>query len=137
MACLTRPAPVPPFFPSLLKRERGISGPAETVSGNFGEFRGEETPPGIDPEAPRKDRIGNFGDNPAPAGIDRFTRTGEAPYTRKDGTQTTLAVWEASCVDCGELFEVKTPLPGTNGFAATKAFGRVRCDAHKQQRAKP
>lgn len=40
MALVNRPAPVPPFFPSPLKGERGISGPARPVSGNFGEFRG-------------------------------------------------------------------------------------------------
>ena len=61
MACLTSPAPVSPFFPSLLKRERGISGPAETVSGNFGEFRGDETPCGINPEAPGKTESGISG----------------------------------------------------------------------------
>lgn len=45
MACLTSPAPAPPFFPSPLKGERGISGPAETVSGNFGDFRGGSSTP--------------------------------------------------------------------------------------------
>lgn len=40
MACLTRPPRFPPFFPSPLKGERGISGPGGTVSGGFGDFRG-------------------------------------------------------------------------------------------------
>lgn len=88
------------------------------------------------PEFPKKTETGKTG-NGAPAGIDRFTRTGEAPYTRKDGTQTTLATWQGLCRQCGKPFEVTTPLPGTDGFTRTKAFGRVRCDAHKQQRAQP
>jgi hypothetical protein len=46
MACLTRPPRFPPFFPSPLKGERGISGPGGTVSGIFGDFRGLEALPG-------------------------------------------------------------------------------------------
>ena len=44
-------------------------------------------------------------------GAQRYTRVGEQPYTRKrDGQQTTLALWQAPCVDCGETFTI----PATN-----------------------
>ena len=35
----------------------------------------------------------------------RYVRIGERAYTRKrDGQQTTLAVWQATCRECGETF---------------------------------
>ena len=44
-------------------------------------------------------------------GAQRYIRVGEQPYTRKrDGQQTTLALWQAPCVDCGETFTI----PATN-----------------------
>lgn len=57
MACLTRPSRFPPFFPSPLKGERGISGPGGTVSGDFGEFRGLGTPSGTDRVSREPDRL--------------------------------------------------------------------------------
>ena len=44
------------------------------------------------------------------------------PYRRKDGTPTTLIVWRSHCSDCGQPFELTTPL-------ATKGPNR-RCPAH-------
>ena len=44
------------------------------------------------------------------------------PYRRKDGTPTTLIVWRSHCSDCGQSFELTTPL-------ATKWPNR-RCPAH-------
>jgi len=79
------------------------------------------------PTVPTAGEMGKMGNH-------RFTRTGEMPYTRKDGTQTTLARWQGLCRLCGKPFEVTTPLPGADGFIRTKAFGRVMCDEHKQQR---
>ena len=36
----------------------------------------------------------------------RYDRVGERPYTRKrDGQQTTVAVWQAPCRECGEPFQ--------------------------------
>ena len=48
------------------------------------------------------------------------------PYTRKDGTETELSVWESACAVCGAPFTVATPRTG-----ASKAFGRKHCDTHK------
>jgi rRNA maturation protein Nop10 len=31
------------------------------------------------------------------------------PYTRVDGSETTLSVWRSVCPVCGEAFEVRTP----------------------------
>ena len=44
------------------------------------------------------------------------------PYRRKDGTSTTLIVWRSHCSNCGQPFELTTPL-------ATKWPNR-RCPAH-------
>ncbi len=55
-----------------------------------------------------------------------FTWQSFKPYTRKDGTDTELSVWQASCAICGELFTVTTPKTGD-----TKAFYRKHCDIHK------
>lgn len=59
-----------------------------------------------------------------------FSHTAVEPYTRKNGTQTELKIWEAKCSrqDCEKTFTVKTPAGGT---ADSKAFGRKHCDDHK------
>jgi hypothetical protein len=28
------------------------------------------------------------------------------PYVKRDGTATSLAVWETNCADCGEVFTI-------------------------------
>ena len=59
-----------------------------------------------------------------------FAFTGAEPYTRKDGTQTTLHCWIGACLVCGADFTVKTP----QQLDGSKAFGRKHCDTHKLTR---
>ena len=61
-----------------------------------------------------------------------FRRIGQRPYRRKDGADTTLAVWEGRCVVCGEPFELVTPLRASKNSGS---FGRVSCLAHRRARA--
>jgi hypothetical protein len=56
-----------------------------------------------------------------------FSFTGAEPYTRKDGTETTLHCWRGACLVCGAGFTVKTPVL----LDGSKALGRKHCDAHK------
>jgi Bifunctional DNA primase/polymerase, N-terminal len=51
------------------------------------------------------------------------------PYTRRDGTVTTLEVWTGSCVVCGEPFEVRTAR-ATN---RSKVFETTTCPAHRRR----
>jgi len=55
------------------------------------------------------------------------------PYTRLDGSETTLLVWQSDCPVCGALFEIRTP---TN---ARKFQPNRRCSKHKRPglRVKP
>lgn len=39
-----------------------------------------------------------------------FTLVGTEAYTRKDGKETSLLVWQAQCAECGEEFLGKSPL---------------------------
>lgn len=48
------------------------------------------------------------------------------PYSRRDGTTTTLAVWESACARCGATFRFKTP------ESATKFSPNRRCEKHKR-----
>lgn len=57
---------------------------------------------------------------------------GVDPYTRKDGSKTTLLLWRGACAVCGEPFTVKTPQQPSS----SKAFARKHCDAHKQTGAR-
>jgi hypothetical protein len=59
-----------------------------------------------------------------------FLLTGAEPYTRMDGTVTTLLCWNGACAVCGAGFTVKTP----RLLTGTKAFGRKHCEAHKLKR---
>ncbi|HNT63771.1 MAG TPA: hypothetical protein PKH90_13065 [Candidatus Desulfobacillus denitrificans] len=54
------------------------------------------------------------------------------PYTRRDGSETELAVWEGACVVCGLPFSVSTPKPNLSGRVISKSFERTRCDLHKR-----
>lgn len=60
-----------------------------------------------------------------------FRQVGTEPYTRLDGSETQLIVWQAPCVACGAPFTVRTPV----AYDTTQAFGRARCDVHKQRRS--
>jgi hypothetical protein len=55
------------------------------------------------------------------------------PYTRRDGTLTTLAVWRSHCAQCGDSFELRTPVK------SSKFVPNRRCQAHKRPgvRVKP
>ena len=61
-----------------------------------------------------------------------FTLRESIPYTRKDGTATTLEVWAARCCHpgCPALFTVKVPA----GSTSSKAFGAKHCADHKLTR---
>ncbi len=59
-----------------------------------------------------------------------FTWQSFKPYTRKDGTDTELSVWQSHCVICGESFTVATPKAGHS-----QSFGRKHCEAHRLTKA--
>jgi hypothetical protein len=40
----------------------------------------------------------------------RYELVRTEPYTRLDGSETALSVWQSPCPVCGEAFEVRTPL---------------------------
>jgi hypothetical protein len=48
------------------------------------------------------------------------------PHTRRDGTETFLAVWFTRCAECSEIFMMRTPLRGKR-FEPSR-----RCKAHKK-----
>jgi len=58
-----------------------------------------------------------------------FTLIGERPYIRKNGTQTTLKLWQAPCAVCGEPFTISTPISDTANTSS--AFYRKHCPDHK------
>jgi rRNA maturation protein Nop10 len=47
-------------------------------------------------------------------------------YTRRDGSETTLSVWQSECPVCGEAFEVRTPA------RARKFEPNRRCGKHRR-----
>ena len=47
------------------------------------------------------------------------------PYTRRDGTQTALLLWESQCAECGEPFSFKAP--NRDKFEPNR-----RCQAHRK-----
>ena len=53
---------------------------------------------------------------------------GDEPYTRKDGGQTRLLLWQSPCYTCGALFIFKTPA----SESALKFSPNRRCDKHKR-----
>lgn len=57
-----------------------------------------------------------------------FERVGSKPYTRKDGTEITLAVWRGTCMVCGGPFELATPEGATS---KETRFGVVACPQHR------
>ena len=61
-----------------------------------------------------------------------WVATGIEPYTRKDGSQTELAVWKGHCKRCGGSFELKTPA----AFALDKSssFEVAHCQECRKQR---
>lgn len=57
-----------------------------------------------------------------------WTEVGRQAYTRLDGSETTLRVWEAHCVVCGADIQCRTPLDASK----SNAFGLRRCKEHKR-----
>ncbi len=55
----------------------------------------------------------------------KYVCTAVSPYTRRDGTQSALLVWESRCAECGEVFTFKTP----NG---EKFEPNRRCQEHRR-----
>jgi hypothetical protein len=61
-----------------------------------------------------------------------FRHVGPEPYQRRDGTPTTLSVWQTRCVQCGAPFQIKTPA----NARSSKAFGIVHCPEHRRSTAR-
>jgi len=59
-----------------------------------------------------------------------FTWLAFKPYTRKDGTDTELSVWQSHCAICGAPFTVATPKAGH-----TQSFYNKHCTDHKLSKA--
>lgn len=55
----------------------------------------------------------------------RYDLAGIEPHTRKDGSDTLLAVWASHCAKCGEPFTFRAPL------RAGQFQPNRRCAAHK------
>lgn len=55
----------------------------------------------------------------------QFKVVGYEAYVRRDGTSSSLIIWNSSCVDCGEPIEVKTAF---RSRTITK-----RCKDHKRR----
>lgn len=56
----------------------------------------------------------------------RYVIVGSIPYTRRDGTRTTLTRWRSWCPRCGDPFEFSMPT------TATKFEPNRRCQKHKR-----
>lgn len=67
----------------------------------------------------------------APGDAFTFTLIGFEPYTRRDGTQTAIKRWAASCRTCGAAFTVTTPA-GVSRYEQANAFGVRRCERHRR-----
>ncbi len=66
-------------------------------------------------------RVGEVRDHKA----QKYLCTAVSPYTRRDGTQSALLVWESRCAECDEVFTFKTP----NG---EKFEPNRRCQEHRR-----
>lgn len=69
-------------------------------------------------------------DKPLPIGTgvtmrgQRFVLVAIEPHTKRDGSQSSLSVWESDCADCGKVFQTRSP-------RLKLADGR-RCYLHKK-----
>lgn len=57
----------------------------------------------------------------------RYVCSGFRPHTKRDGSATTLAVWQSHCAECGELFEFTAPTRTLRPFMPNR-----RCADHKR-----
>ena len=58
-----------------------------------------------------------------------FRKIGSRPYRRRDGSETTLTVWQSACVKCGAAFEVATP---AGVYNPRGNFEITTCPDHRQ-----
>ena len=90
---------------------------------------------GASPIANREDNkpFSNLQAHPRFIDGQRYDCVGSEPYTRRDGRQTTLLVWETRCPVCNQPFELRTPAQSRN-FTPSR-----RCQKHKRpgMRVKP
>lgn len=63
--------------------------------------------------------------------MDIWKLIGSEPYTRKDGTHTTLNLWQRPCAKCGEPFVVKASFCATPEDKRFKTFGLIHCLSHR------
>jgi hypothetical protein len=63
-------------------------------------------------------------------GARTFRKVGTKPYRRKDGTDTTLVIWQSACVICGAPFEVSAPAQAET-TDQSRSFTIVTCPAHR------
>ncbi|MFC3323318.1 hypothetical protein [Mesorhizobium cantuariense] len=56
-----------------------------------------------------------------------YRRIGLEPYSKKDGSQTTLAIWRSNCRFCGAEFDCKTSREAQVFKAA------LHCKAHRRR----
>lgn len=52
------------------------------------------------------------------------------PYTRRDGTESVVLVWETACADCGRTFSFTTP--NRRWFSPSR-----RCQSHRRPGVTP
>ena len=60
-----------------------------------------------------------------------WVSVGLEPYTKADGTEINLRVWETECAKCSTKVRIKTP---DRLYEHSKAFFTKHCDAHKGAR---
>lgn len=67
-----------------------------------------------------------------------WTRVRIAPHIRKDGAETSVAVWRGRCVVCGGEFEILTPANVTAcADSGNGSFALVTCHKHRGQAVAP
>ena len=57
----------------------------------------------------------------------RYECVGTEPYTRLNGTPTTLEIWQSHCVTCGQQFRFK------RASRAKQFYPNRRCPAHRRR----
>lgn len=64
-----------------------------------------------------------------------FTLIKISPYVRKDGKESAIAIWKATCYYCDEEFQVTTHT-GVAREEDHNNFGLRRCELHRHRRGK-
>jgi len=60
-----------------------------------------------------------------------WRRVGERDHVTRDGRNIVLAVWQSTCVVCGEAFEVATPASIKTVEQGRRSFETTTCPAHR------